>query len=112
MEPKQKQHPVVDVTGDRSTVLLSFISSQWFLGFFVCVIVCVCVCVCVCIFLILTQASKIRNLSRLGIEELKHTLGLTPQFPSPHPFTLPSLELDSEQVPGAYLIDSQRVSLK
>lgn len=69
-------------------------------------------CVCVCIFLILIQASKTRNLSRLGIVELKYTLGLTAQFPSLHPFTLLSLELDSEQVPGAYLIDSQRISLK
>ena len=80
--------------------------------FVVVVCVIVCVCVCVCIFLILIQASKTRNLSRLGIVELKYTLGLTAQSPSPHAFTLLSLELDSEQVPGAYLIDSQRISLK
>lgn len=42
--------------------------------------------------------------------QLKYTLGLTPQFP--FPFTLPSPELDSEQVPDVSLIDLQRVYLK
>ena len=49
-EPKQKQHPVVDGTGDRGTVLLSFISSQWFLFFLLLLFVSLCVCVCVYLF--------------------------------------------------------------